>query len=61
MIDKYAIAGAVGSTFYLESSATLDVDVFVSFPSVPATSLLKLAPIYDYLLALAVVPTQTTS
>jgi hypothetical protein len=51
VIGKYAIGGAVGATFYLEPSATLDVDIFVSFPSVPANSLLNLAPIYAYLLA----------
>ena len=51
VIGKYAIGGAVGATFYLEPSATLDVDIFVSFPSVPANSLLNLAPINDYLLA----------
>lgn len=31
VIGKYAIGGAVGATFYLEPSATLDIDVFVSF------------------------------
>lgn len=30
-IDRYAIGGAVGATFYLEPVATLDVDVFVAF------------------------------
>ena len=28
-IGKYAIRGAVGATFYLEPSATLDIDLFV--------------------------------
>jgi hypothetical protein len=51
VIGKYAIGGAVGATFYLEPSATLDVDIFVSFPSVATNSLLNLTPIYDYLLA----------
>jgi hypothetical protein len=31
IIDRYAIGGAVGATFYLEPVATLDVDVFVAF------------------------------
>jgi hypothetical protein len=31
VIDRYAIGGAVGATFYLEPMATLDVDVFVAF------------------------------
>ena len=34
VIDKYAIGEAVGATFYLEPSATLDIDVFVSFGTV---------------------------
>lgn len=37
--------------FISSLSATLDVNIFVSFPSVPANSLLNLAPINDYLLA----------
>lgn len=31
VIDGYAIGGAVGTTFYLEPVATLDVNVFVAF------------------------------
>lgn len=42
---------AVGATFYLEPSATLDVDVFVSFPIAKAGSLVSLTPIYEYLTA----------
>lgn len=49
VIGKYAIGGAVGATFYLEPAATLDVDIFVVLPSVPSSSLLTLAPIYEYL------------
>lgn len=51
VIDKYAIGGAVGATFYLEPSATLDIDVFVSFQNTPRSSLITMAPIYDYLTA----------
>ena len=51
IIGKYAIGGAVGATFYLEPSATLDVDIFVTLPTVSRSSLLNLAPIYDYLKA----------
>jgi hypothetical protein len=51
IIGKYAIGGAVGATFYLEPSATLDVDIFISFPSPPGSLLLSLHPIYDYLRA----------
>jgi hypothetical protein len=35
IIDRYAIGGAVGTTFYLEPVATLDVDVFVAFHREP--------------------------
>ena len=48
-IGKYAIGGAVGATFYMEPSATLDIDIFVSLENPPASPLLTLAPIYDYL------------
>jgi len=51
VIGKYAIGGAVGATFYLEPSATLDIDVFVSLPKIPGGSLITLSPIYDYLKA----------
>jgi hypothetical protein len=39
----------VGATFYLEPAATLDIDVFVTLPTVPGISLLSLSRIYDYL------------
>lgn len=51
VIGQYAIGGAVGATFYLEPSATLDIDVFVSLQQSPGSSLLSLTPIYDYLAA----------
>ena len=51
VIGRYAIGGAVGATFYLEPSATLDVDVFVSPPHIPGGSLVTLAPLYAYLTA----------
>jgi hypothetical protein len=49
VIGKYAIGGAVGATFYLEPSATQDIDIFISFQSTGA--LISLSPIYDYLTA----------
>ena len=49
MVGKYAIGGAVGATFYLEPSATFDVDIFVVLPTGAASSLTSLAPIYEYL------------
>jgi hypothetical protein len=51
IIGKYAIGGAVGATFYLEPSATLDVDVFVVLPTAPGSALLGLTPVYEYLIA----------
>jgi hypothetical protein len=51
VISHYAIGGAVGATFYIEPAATLDVDIFVILPQVAGSSLLSLAPIYEYLTA----------
>ena len=51
IIGKYAIGGAVGATFYLEPSATLDIHIFVSLKKVPGTALVSLQTIYDYLTA----------
>lgn len=51
VIDRYAIGGAVGATFYLEPVATLDVDVFVAFHSEPGHLLVSPQPILDYLKA----------
>jgi len=39
VIERYAIGGAVGATFYLEPVATLDVDYSSNFTSRPAHSL----------------------
>jgi hypothetical protein len=51
VIGKYAIGGAVGAVFYLEPSATLDIDIFVSIQTLPDSALITIAPIYDYLTA----------
>jgi len=51
VIDRYAIGGAVGATFYLEPLATLDVDVFVAFRTKPGQLLATPKPIFDYLLS----------
>ncbi len=51
VIERYAIGGAVGATFYLEPVATLDVDVFVIFQPGPKSSLVDLEPIFKYLTA----------
>ena len=51
VIQRYAIGGAVGATFYLEPVATLDVDVFVTFRPEPGTLLVNPQPLFDYLKA----------
>lgn len=51
VIERYAIGGAVGATFYLEPVATLDVDVFVSFQPDPGSLLVTPQPLFDYLKA----------
>jgi len=51
VIDRYAIGGAVGATFYLEPAATVDIDIFVSFRKLPGSPLISLSPLYDYLKA----------
>ena len=51
VIDRYAIGGAVGATFYLEPVSTLDVDIFTAFRAQSKESLVGLEPIFDYLKA----------
>ena len=51
VIDRYAIGGAVGATFYLEPVATLDVDVFVAFRADSASLLVSPQRIFEYLKA----------
>lgn len=48
VVERYAIGGAVGATFYLEPVATLDVDIFVTIGT-SGGLLLSLQPIYNYL------------
>lgn len=51
IIDRYAIGGAVGVTFYLEPVSTLDVDVFVAFRTEPGQLIASPKPIFDYLVS----------
>lgn len=51
VVERYAIGGAVGATFYLEPVATLDVDIFVGFTQQPRQVLISPRPIFDYLTA----------
>jgi|JI8StandDraft_2_1071088.scaffolds.fasta_scaffold49518_1 hypothetical protein len=48
VIPGYAIAGAIGASFYLEAQATEDLDVFVIMPPSPS-GLLSLSPVYEAL------------
>ena len=49
IVDRYAIGGAVGATFYLEPVATLDVDIFISFQAEPGSLLISPEPVFKYL------------
>lgn len=49
VIERYAIGGAVGATFYLEPVATLDVDVFITFRPESGGMLASPQPLFDYL------------
>jgi len=51
VIGQYAIGGAVGATFYMEPSATVDLDIFITVPDESAGPLVSLAPIYEHLKA----------
>ena len=51
VIERYAIGGAIGASFYIEAMQTEDIDVFV-FLAPSAGSLLSLTPVYDALVAL---------
>ena len=50
VIERYAIGGAMGATFYVEPLLTFDLDVFVVFPQ-SAGNLLSLSPLYEALRA----------
>ena len=51
LIERYAIGGAVGATFFLEPVATLDVDIFIAFKLEVGSSFINPQPIFDYLKA----------
>lgn len=48
-IERYAIGGAVGATFYLEPAATIDVDVFVPVSALTGSLLVTLDPVANWL------------
>ncbi len=49
VIERYAVGGAVGATFYLEPVATLDVDIFITFRPEAGSLLASPQPIFDCL------------
>ena len=49
VLERYAIGGAVGATFYLEPVSTLDVDVFVAFKPETESLIVSPKPILDFL------------
>lgn len=49
VIESYAIGGAIAATFYLEPSATFDLDIFVAMSPSAVSALISLTPIYEYL------------
>jgi len=49
VIQRYAVGGAVGATFYLEPVATLDVDIFVTFQPEAGQLIVSPNAIFDYL------------
>lgn len=51
VIGDFAIGGAVGAIFYLETFYTEDLDIFVMLPTAEGSSLLSVTPIYEYLVA----------
>jgi hypothetical protein len=48
VIERYAIGGAMGATFYVEPLLTFDLDVFVLLPA-NVGDLISLAPLYEAL------------
>jgi hypothetical protein len=49
LVQRHAIGGAMAAYFYSEAVVTEDLDAFVLLP--PASGLLTLTPIYDFLKA----------
>jgi hypothetical protein len=49
IIGKYAIGGAVGAVFHLEPIDTVDIDIFVALRNIVGSSLISIAPLYEYL------------
>lgn len=52
VINRYAIGGAIGASYYIEATATEDIDAFVFLQPAPGSFLISLSPIYDALVKL---------
>jgi hypothetical protein len=50
LVSRYALGGALAAMFYAEAVVTEDLDAFVLLAT-PATGLITLTPIYDFLKA----------
>lgn len=51
VVERYAIGGAIGASFYIEAVQTEDVDAFIFLAPSPS-GLLSLTPVYDALVRL---------
>ena len=49
VIDRYAIGGAVGATFYLEPVSTIDIDIFMELHASRESLVVDMEPIFHYL------------
>jgi hypothetical protein len=49
-LDRYAIGGAVGASFYMEPVATFDLDVFIELHASPSALIVDTKAIIDYVL-----------
>lgn len=48
IVERYAIGGAVGASFYLQPMSTLDVDVFVSLAPAQGQIVVSMSRIFEY-------------
>lgn len=51
VLDRWAVGGATGATFFLEPLVTEDVDIFVRMTPDPGQPFVSLEPIYEFLRA----------
>jgi hypothetical protein len=56
IIERYAIGGAIGATFYLEPVSTVDLDIFIAVEPPPGRFIVSLQAVFDYLKSKNFVP-----